>query len=175
MKYIAIVGAALILLGGCASKTDKPSGVAYDFWLAEKANEPAKAAKLTLKEDTDATRLHDKIKIADLKFDDPDIAGDEASIPTTLILRDFSPISHDQAAVSFETKMQKSEKGWRVDMPETKKAFYLAIGKSYAQTLGKDFTNTVKQALGDGKQIQSIFKQLIQGIQKAVESESKTN
>ncbi len=175
MKLRYLLPVTLLLFAGCASKTDQPSGVAYDFWLAEKAQEPNKAAKLTLKEDMEAAKLHTKIKIADVKFDDPIIKGDEATVPTTLVLKDFSPLSHDKATVSFETKMQKSDKGWRVNMFETKKALYLAVGKSYAQTLGKDFANTVQQALGDSGEIQSIFKQLIQGIQKAIVTENKTN
>jgi hypothetical protein len=60
-------------------------------------------------------------------------------------------------------------------MFETKKALYLAIGKTYAQTLGKDFANSVQQALGDGKEIKSIFQQLIHGLQKAVNSQNKLN
>ena len=175
MKLQYLLPVTLLLLVGCASKTDRPSGVAYDFWLAEKAQEPDKAAKLTLKEDTEAAKLHNKIKIVDAKFDDPVIKGEEAIVPTTLVLKDFSPLSHDTAAVSFDTKMRKSEQGWRVDMFETKKALYMAAGKSYAQTLGKDFANTVQQALGDSGEIQSIFKQLIQGIQKAIDAGNKTN
>jgi len=169
MKYLSLLPILLLLIGGCASKTDRPTGVAYDFWLAEKAHKPDKAAKLTLKEDPETAKLHKKIKIADVKFDDPVIKGDDATVPTTLVLKDFSPLSHDKATVSFETKMQKTDKGWRVDMFETKKAFYLAVGKSYAQTLGKDFANTVQQALGDGEQIQSVFKELIKGLKKSIQ------
>ena len=175
MKLIYTIVTAVILLTGCASKNTTPSGIAYDFWLAEKEHKPQNAAKYTIKEDPDATKLHHKIKIAEIKLQDPEINGNEAQIPTVLILKDFSPLNNDEASVSFETKMQKKDKEWRINMFETKKALYLAIGKTYAQTLGKDFANSVQQALGDGKEIKSIFQQLIHGLQKAVNSQNKLN
>ncbi len=175
MKLLFCFTLSLLILAGCATKKNEPSGIAYDFWLAQKAHNPQKAAKLTIKEDPQRAKLHQKIKIADVTFQDPKISGNKADIPTTLILKEFSPLRNESADVSFITYMQKGEKGWRVNMFETKKALYLALGKSYAQSLGKDFTNTIQQALGDKEEIHAIFRQLIEGIQKAVKTQDKAN
>ena len=86
--------------------------------------------------------------------------------------QDFSLIENNQAKVTFNTIMTKTDKGWRINMFETKKELYLEIGKVYAQTLGKDFANTIQNALGDTDQIKGIFQQLIKGLQKAVEKQN---
>jgi len=170
-KYL-ISFIAFILLAGCASKKNDPSNIAYDFWLAEKEQKVEEAAKLTLKEDTQAVKLHQKIKIKDIDFQEAEIKGEKATIPTTLLLKDFSLIENNQAKVTFNTIMTKTDKGWRINMFETKKELYLEIGKVYAQTLGKDFANTIQNALGDTDQIKGIFQQLIKGLQKAVEKQN---
>ena len=169
--YLSLI--TLTLITGCASKHNQPLSTAQDFWEAEQKYQTAQAAKLTLKGDEDNTKLHQKIKIDKIEFSDPKISEDasSASVPTILTLKDFSMINHAKAKISFDTKMQKDEEKWKVNMFETKKALYLAIGKEFAQSLSRDLTTTIQQTLGDQKQIEGIFKQLIKGLQKATQTE----
>ena len=161
----------VLFITGCAHKSTDPGGVAYDFWLAEKKSDIDHAAELTLKKDTERVKLHPKIKISDIEFGDPKIEGDLAEVPTTLTLAAFSPMGDEKAKVDFETKMRKTEEGWRVDMFETKKAFYLAVGKTYARTLGQELASSIQNALGDTEQIKGIFGQLVKGLQKALDAQ----
>ncbi len=165
----------LLMLAGCAAKNESPGGVAYDFWMAEKAQKIDRAARLTLDQDAESARLHRKIKIEDMKLGDPEIKGTDATVPTTLTLGDFSPLGHEKTTVTFETHLKKHEKAWRVDTFATKKSFYLATTKAYAEALGKDFASTIRNALGEREQIKGVFEELMQGLKKALGEKSKTN
>ncbi len=171
--YLSIL--TLLLIFGCAAKHTQPKGIAYDFWLAQKNHHIDEAAKLTLKQNKNDTKLHKKIKIEDIHFDNATIKDNQATIPTTLTLKDFSMLNHKEAKISFDTKMQKQDNNWKINMFETKKALYLAIGKEFAQSLSNDLGSVIQQTLGDKEQIQGIFKQLIKGIQKATKESDKIN
>jgi len=169
MKYKFIVLLPLLFWAGCATKTIEPSQISYDFWLAEKEQKIKKAAQYTLKKDPDATKLHNKIKIKNIKTQKPKVKNNKALVPTTLELENLSLIQKKSSItpVSFETVMYKKEDGWKIDMFETKKALYLAVGKAYAENMGKNFAENIDHLLGNGKELQGALQQLINGIQKS--------
>ncbi len=165
--YLSLI--TLLLITGCASKSTNPSGVAYNFWLAQKEHKLQDATKLTIKKDLDKTKLHKKVEISDINFETAKITDNDASIPTTLLLKNFSPINQADAKVTFETKMQKHDGEWKINMFETKKALYFAIGDQFTQNIGTDLSATIQQIIGDGDNIKNIFEQLIKGLQKATD------
>jgi hypothetical protein len=167
--------AALILFVGCAAKQKDPTGVTYDFWMAQKEHDLKKASALSLKNDPDDVKIHSKIDIDRIAYGEPKIHGEEADVPTTLYLKDFTPGSDAEAKVPFDTKLRKTENGWKVDTFETKKALYLAAGKAYAQNLPTAFAQSIKNFLGDRKEIEGVFKELLQGIKKAIDQSPKSN
>ncbi|GEM_PF-7130851 len=177
MQRFSLLLAVLFFLVGCASKSVEPSQISYDFWLAQKKHDIQKAAKYTLKQDPNATKLHNKIKIKAITTQKPKVEGNKALVPTTLELEDISLLQNNSAPtpVSFETVMYKKEDKWKIDMFETKKALYLATGKAYAQNMGKDFAKNINDIFQNGKAFQGVFQQLIKGLQKTLETENKPN
>ncbi len=175
MQKIFLMIIFMLLSGGCAAKHKDPKGVTYDFWMAQKEHNLQKASRLSLKSDPEDVEIHSKIKIDRIDYGNPEIVGDEASVPTTLLLKDFTPGSDEEAKVTFDTQLRKTKQGWKVDTFETKKALYLAAGKTYAQNLSTAFAGTLKNLLGDRKQIEGIFKELLQSIKKAIGEEPKIN
>ncbi len=171
--YLTVL--TIFLIFGCAAKNSQPKGVAYDFWLAQKNHYLDDATKLTLKQNKNDTKLHKKIEIKDINFSDAIIKNNQATIPTTLTLKNFSMLNQKKAKITFDTKMQKQDDEWKINMFETKKALYLAIGKEFAQSLSNDLGSIIEQTLGDKEKIQGIFKQLIKGIQKATKESEVIN
>ena len=165
----------LLLLAGCAVKHHDPKGVTYDFWMAQKRHNLQQASRLALNSDPDDVAIHAKIKIDRIEYGKPEMEGEEARVPTTLYLKDFTPGSDQEAKVTFDTMLRKTKEGWKVDTFETKKALYLAAGKAYAQNLSTAFAATLKNLLGDRKEIEGIFRELIKGIKETIREEPKIN
>lgn len=165
----------LILFAGCAHKLSAPKTTAADFWHAEEKGDIATAAKLTTKNDPEDAKLHDKIKIEKAYFDEPKIQNGKALVPTTLYLSGFTTMETKQVKVTFNTHLRKKEKEWKVDMFETKKELYLAVGKKYAEQLSKEFAATIRNAFGDGEEIKGIFKELIERLRDSLEHAPKSN
>ena len=174
MKLIYLfTGFLLIFLTGCASKATSPSGISYDFWVAQKANDIDRATKYTIEQDPEKTKLYRKIKIKTVETKEPKIKQNEARVPTTLILEDvvLPQKKAQNIPVSFETVMRKENNNWKIDMFETKKNLYFAIGEQYAQNLSQQLTKELSRLMETGKSFQNVFQNVIKGLQKSLPAE----
>lgn len=122
---------------GCSSKNVSPATISKDFWKAQKDNEIEKAKQLTVKESTSKTTLYKKIKIKAVDLKEVKEDGKRATIETKLYLKGDKDIDE----VLFLTVLDKTDKGWRVNMNETKKNLYVEIGKQVTGDFGSLFEN----------------------------------
>ncbi len=122
---------------GCSSKNISPQTISKDFWKAQKDNEIEKAKKLTVKESTSKTTLYKKIKIKAVDLEKVKKDEKKATIKTKLYLKGDKDIDE----VIFLTVLDKTDKGWRVNMSETKKNLYVEIGKQVTGDFGSLFEN----------------------------------
>ncbi len=139
---------------GCSSKNVSPQTISKDFWKAQKQNNIEDAKKLTVKESTSKTSLYKKIKIKAVDFGEVKEDSKNASILTKLYLKGDKDIDE----VQFLTVLDKTDKGWRVNMSSTKRNLYLEIGKQVTGDFGSLFEN-----------FKDVFENLIKDFQDIVE------
>ena len=159
-KYLILVVLSFMTIG-CSSKNMSVSAVTQEFWTAQKQDRIEEAKKLTVKEDAKKTKLYEKIKIKTATFGDVKEDGDKATVPTKLYLKGDKDISE----VDFETALNKTDKGWRVNMNGTKRSLYLAISKQVAGNMG----NILKEGMGGIENIKDIFGDFIEKFKDIVE------
>ncbi len=139
---------------GCSSKNISPATISKDFWKAQKQNDIEYAKKLTVKESTSKTTLYKKIKIKAVDIGEIKEDKNTATITTKLYLKGDKDIDE----VEFLTVLDKTDKGWRVNMSHTKRNLYLEIGKQVTGDFGSMFEN-----------FKDVFENLIKDFQDIVE------
>ena len=161
MKKILTLVALTFLVSGCSSKNASISTVTHDFWTAQQQNRIEAAKSLTVKEDAKKTKLYEKIKIKTATFGDAKEDGDSATVPTRLYLKGDKDINE----VNFDTSLDKTDKGWRVNMDGTKRSLYVAISKQVAGNMGKVF----QEGLGGIENIKNVFGEFMEKFKDAIE------
>jgi len=160
LKILSVLLFTLLFLG-CSAKNMSPASVTSEFWTAQQQNQIDAAKKLTVKEDEKKTKLYKKIKIKTATFGKTVENGDVATVPTKLYLKGDKNLSE----VEFDTKLEKTDKGWRVNMTSTKRNLYFAISKQVAGNLG----NIFNESLGGVDNIKNIFGEFIKNFKDIVE------
>lgn len=151
-------------MAACSSKSLSPTSVSKEFWDAQRDNRIEAAKKLTVKEDAAKTRLYKKIEIKTAEFGKAKERENRATVPTTLYLKSANDISE----VSFTTVLNQTDKGWRINMSETKRNLYFAISKQVAGNLGAIF----KESLGGVDNIKTIFGEFIESFKDIIENKN---
>ncbi len=155
---LLILTLSIFILFGCSSKSLSPIAVSDDFWDAQKHEDIQRAKKFTVREDTKKTTLYEKIKIKAVDFGEAKESGNRAEVATKLYLKGDENIEK----VDFFTKLDKTDKGWKVNMSETKKSLYFAISKQVAGNLG----DILKKELSG---IDKIFGDIFEGFKQIID------
>jgi hypothetical protein len=153
------------MMFGCSSKAVSVSTVTQEFWTAQQQDQLETAKRLTVKEDAKRTKLYEKIKIKTATFGDAKEDGDSATVPTKLYLKGDEDISE----VDFTTKLDKTDKGWRINMDGTKRSLYLAVSKQVAGNM----SNVLKEGFGGVENIKKVFGEFIENFKDVVEKSKK--
>ena len=161
MKKILTLMVLAFLASGCSQKSVSVATVTHEFWTAQQQDQLEKARSLTVKEDGKKTKLYEKIKIKTATFGDAKEDGKSATVPTKLYLTGDKDISE----VDFTTALDKTDKGWRVNMDSTKRSLYTEISKQVAGNMG----NVLKQGLGGIENIKTLMGDFMEKFKDAVE------
>jgi hypothetical protein len=161
MKKILTLVVLAFLTNSCSQKSASIATVTHEFWTAQQQDQLEKARSLTVKEDAKKTKLYEKIKIKTATFGEATADKDSAKVPTKLYLTGDKDISE----VDFTTALDKTDKGWRVNMDGTKRSLYTAISKQVAGNMG----NVLKQGLGGLENIKTLFGDFMEKFKDAVE------
>ncbi len=160
MKLLTLI-LSIFLIFGCSPKSLSPIAVSDDFWTAQKHENIQRAKSFTVKEDTKKTTLYQKIKIKAVDFGETKKSENQAEVATKLYLKGDKDINE----VNFLTKLNKTDKGWKVNMSETKKSLYFAISKQVAGNFGK----MLKDELGSIDGIKDIFGDIFEGFKQIID------
>jgi hypothetical protein len=161
MKKILTLIILAFLTGGCSQKSVSVATVTHEFWTAQQQDQLEKARSLTVKEDAKKTKLYEKIKIKTATFGEATEDKNSAKVPTKLYLEGDKDISE----VDFTTALDKTDKGWRVNMDSTKRSLYTALSKQVAGNMGNIFT----KGLGGVENIKTLFGDFMEKFKDAVE------
>ncbi len=133
------------------------------FWVAEKNQDLEDAKKFVVLEDIDNVKLQEHIKIRRFTFGKAEENENQAMVPTTMYLEGLlSTDKKDQIEINFDTKLTKTDAGWKVDLRETKKALYFETAKKFSTGLGSKIFSKIKGLRG-------IFEEMIDGLKNALE------
>ncbi len=168
MRFIPLLLLALFLTN-CSTKHLSPVNVTDYFWTAQQAKKLDDAKKFVRESDAKNVALQKSIKIKRFTFQDANIDGDEAIVPTRMYLEGmFSKKRKDEVQIDFDTYVDKTDSGWKVNLTETKKALYIEVAKRFTKGLGAGILSEIQNKMGDLKQFQSIFEEMIQGMKKSL-------
>jgi len=169
---IRIVSLLFIVLffTNCSTKHLSPVNVSDYFWIAEKNKNLEDAKKFVLPEDIENVQLQKNIKIRRFTFDKAVENENSAVVPTKMYLEGIlSKKQKDEIEVKFDTKLTKTDDGWKVDLRETKKSLYVETAKKFSTGLGSKIFSKIKEGLGDLKGLQGVFEEMIDGLKKSLE------
>jgi len=154
----------------CSTKHLSPVNVSDYFWTAQQENKLDDAKKFVRKNDKKNIALQKTIHIKRFTFKDAQIDWDEATVPTTLYLEAlFSKKRKDQIEINFDTFVEKTDDGWKVNFEETKKALYIETAKKFSKDLGKGIFSEIQKKMDDFKEFQNIFKEMIDSMKKSLQ------
>ena len=169
---IRVVSLFIIVLFfvSCSTKNLSPVNVSDYFWAAEQSAKLEDAKKFVRQEDSKNVALQKVIKIQRFTFGEVVEKEDVAVVSTTLYLEGIlSKAKEDQVDITFDTTLQKTKDGWKVNLTETKKALYIETTKKFTKGLGAQILQKFQEKMGDFKQFQSIFEEMVQGMKKSLQ------
>ncbi len=166
IKIISLLFIALFFTN-CSTKRLSPLNVTDYFWVAEKNQDLEDAKKFVIPEDVDNVKLQKHIKIRRFRFGEVQEHENQAIVPTTMYLEGIlSKKEKDQIEIEFNTQLTKTDSGWKVDLRETKKSLYIETAKKFSTGLGSQIFSKIKG-------LQGIFKEMVDGLKKALEKEGR--
>lgn len=166
MKTLLLLLMMLLFITGCSTKNLSPESVTKYFWQAQQQQRVEEAKKFTVKEDTEKTTLYEKIKIKSVDFGEVKESDTKASVATKLYLKD-----DEVPEIDFLTKLDKTDKGWRVNMSDTKRSLYVAIGKQYTGSFG----DILKDSLEGMESLKELFGDFFESFKTIIENNQGTN
>ena len=169
IRIISLLFIALFFTN-CSTKRLSSVNVSDYFWIAEKNQDLDDAKKFVLPEDVDNVKLQKNIKIRRFTFAKAEENENHAIVPTTMHLEGIlSKKKKDEIEIEFDTKLVKTDTGWKVDFYETKKGLYIETAKKFSTGLGSQIFSKIKEGLGDLKGLQGGFEEMIDGLKKSLE------
>ncbi|OQX73553.1 MAG: hypothetical protein B6D59_05200 [Campylobacteraceae bacterium 4484_4] len=164
MRTLPLSLFVIFILTACSTKSLAPASVADDFWSAYRDGRMDIAKSYTLSEDPKKLKLIKKIEIVRYSFGELKKEGDIADLETTMYLRSRVLNRQEEVRVDFDTRLVRDpDRGWRVDMSETKRRLYPQLVRKFGAAFGKDIMSIFKEGIGDfGK----LLEQLLQGLKK---------
>ena len=169
IKIISLLFIALFFTN-CSTKKLSPSNVTDYFWVAQQESKLEDAKKFVRDDDKQNVALQKFITIKYFTFSDAIVDGDTATVPTRMYLESIlSKKEKDQVMVNFNTALEKTEDGWKVNLVETKKNLYIETAKMFYSGFGVGLFNKMQESLGDLQGLQDIFKEMVEGMKKSLE------
>ena len=169
IKIISLLFIALFFTN-CSTKKLSPANVTNYFWSAQQEAELEDAKKFVRQKDQKYIALQKNIKIKRFTFKDVIQDGDTATVPTKLYLEGiFSKAQKDQVEIDFDTRLEKTDDGWKVNLTETKKALYLETTKKFSKGIGANILKIVQDRMGDFRDIQGIMEEMVDSMKKTLE------
>ena len=154
----------------CSTKNLSPLNVSDYFWSAQQSQKLDDAKKFVREVDKKNIALQKGIKIKSAKFEKAIVDGDTATVPTKLTIEGIlSKAKKDEVLLSFDTKLDNTKEGWKVNLAETKKLLYIETAKTLSKGLGDEILKQLQERMGDFKQFQSIFEEMLSGMKKSLQ------
>jgi len=92
-----------------------------------------------------------------------------ATIPTKMYLQSIiSKDEKDQIEVDFNTALEKTKDGWKVNLVKTKEALYLETAKKFSKGLGAEILQKLQDKMGDFKKFQEVLIEMMDGMKKSL-------
>ena len=173
-QYITIL---LIILSftACSTKKLNPSNVSDYFWSAQKVRDYKDAKKFVRPSDGDDVKIQSAIKIKNYSLGSAKIKSETlAYVPTTLYLEGFfKNDSSSDVRVDFDTILNRTDKGWRVNMKETRRALYIKAMQAFGRGLGRGLADKLKGSLQEADEFKDIFKDILKNMADSVKGLKK--
>lgn len=158
-----------LFLTNCSTKHLSPVNVSDYFWMAQQEQKLDDAKKFVKQEDQNNIALQKNIKIKRFELAQVEENGDYAKVATKIYLQGLlSNERKDEIEVDFDTMLDKTEDGWKVNLAETKKVLYIETAKKLGTNLGAGILSKIKEGLGNLKDLQSIFAEMIDSLNKSI-------
>jgi hypothetical protein len=154
----------------CSTKNLSPINVSDYFWEAQQEAKLDDAKKFVREKDKKNVALQSNIKIRKFTFLDAKVEGDIAIVPTKMYLQSIiSKDKKDQIEVDFDTQLEKTKDGWKVNLAKTKEALYLETAKKFSKGLGAEILQKLQEKMGDFKKFQGVLVEMVDGMKKSLQ------
>ena len=174
MRYITFF-LIILTFTACSTKKLNPSNVSDYFWTAQKSRDYHDAKKFVRPDDTKDVELQHAIKIKRYTLSSPQIKSKTlAYVPTTLYLEGF--FKNDPSSdvkVDFDTILNLTDEGWRVNMKETRRALYIKTMQAFGRGLGKGLADKLKDSIQEADEFKTIFKDILKNMANSVKGLQK--
>jgi len=168
IKLLSLLFIALFFTN-CSTKNLSPTNVSDYFWEAQQDAKLDDAKKFVREKDKKNVALQSNIKIRKFTFLDAKVEGDVATVPTKMYLQSIiSRDKKDQIKVDFDTQLEKTKDGWKVNLAKTKEALYLETAKKFSKGLGAEILQKLQEKMGDFKKFQGILEEMVDGMKKSL-------
>lgn len=153
----------LLLFVACSTKNLSPVNVSDYFWSAQKEKKFEDAKRFVRESDRSNISLQKGIIVKRYIFKDVIYEGESARIPTHMYLEGiFSSRVKDEVEVVFETYLEKTQEGWKVNIVETKQALYIEVAKNFSKSVTTGIMGEVNKQIGNFKQLIDVFKKSLE-------------
>jgi hypothetical protein len=168
IKIISLLFIALFFTN-CSTKNLSPTNVSDYFWEAQQETKLDDAKKFVREKDKKNIALQRNIKIKRFTFSEAVEGKESAKVPTKMYLQSIlSKDEKDEIEVDFDTVLEKTKEGWKVNLVKTKEALYLETAKKFSKGLGAEILQKLQEKMGDFKKFQGILEEMVDGMKKSL-------
>lgn len=168
IKVVSLLFIALFFTN-CSTKNLSPTNVSDYFWEAQQKTKLDDAKKFVREKDKKNIALQRNIKIKRFTFGEAVEEKNIATIPTKMYLQSIiSKDEKDQIEVDFNTALEKTKDGWKVNLVKTKEALYLETAKKFSKGLGAEILQKLQDKMGDFKKFQEVLIEMMDGMKKSL-------
>ena len=163
MKKIVIWIALLAIFTACSTKTLSPVNVSKYFWSAQKNRDYQDAKKFVRPSDTDDVKLQHSIKIKRYTISTAEQKSKTlAIVPTSIYLEGFfKDDPQNLVRVDFDTILNYTDDGWKVNMKETKRALYLKTIQAFGKNFTRGLADKLRGSMQEADEFKNIFKDIL--------------
>jgi hypothetical protein len=170
MRHFITIFLIILSFTACSTKKLNPSNVSDYFWSAQKVKNYQDAKKFVRSSDGDDVKLQHAIKIKRYTLGSAKIKSKTlAYVPTTLYLEGF--FKNDPGSelrVDFDTVLNRTDDGWKVNMKETRRALYIKAMQAFGRGLGRGLAEKLKGSLQEADEFKNIFKDILKNMADSV-------
>ncbi len=169
IKIVSLFFMAL-LLNNCSSKNLSPTNVSDYFWSAQKEKHLDDAKKFVRPQDQKNIALQKSIKIKRFTFEKASVQKDSALVPTKMFLQSFLAKDSDRdVEIDFDTTLEKTDDGWKVNLSKTKEALYIETAKKFSKGVGIGILGKLQDKMQDFQKFQGVLHEIAESMKKSLE------